>query len=127
MAGMSKRRSASAARIARLARWPRIWLEGWAALLWRDDIDGYRQLRFYQRFALDCRALRRGLFTRGLWRAAFLFAVAATLMQIWIWRHDLRGPARDALYLVPTALIAPLAARGRRRQLNAILAVRITR
>jgi hypothetical protein len=92
-------------------------LDGCAALLWRDDIDGYRELPFRRRFVLDCRALCRAFATRGFWRTVFLFAVAAALAQVWIWRHDLRGPARDAVYLLPSVLIAPLAARGRRRHL----------
>lgn len=100
------------------------WYDGWSRLARHREIPGYRDLPWPQRVLLDHRAALRAVATRGLWRALFMMAVAATVAQILIWRHDLSGWHRDALYLLPTILAAPWMANGRRTQIGRLLAKR---
>jgi hypothetical protein len=107
--------------------WCGAWGAGWVALLRRDEPAGYRDLRWRERVLLDHLVVVRACCAAGFWRGALFFLATSVLAQSWIWQHDLRGAARDAVYLVPTALVAPLAARGRRRRLARVLRERAAR
>jgi hypothetical protein len=99
----------------------RAWSEGWATLLWREDLAGYRGRAWHERFRLDIAIIARALRGGGFWRAALLGVAVGLAAQILAWEYDLRGPRRDALQSLPVLLVAPWVARGRRRILGEML------
>ena len=105
----------------------RRWWHGWAALARRDDLAPYRALGWRVRVALDLRAGARAIAMRSSFRVVSIYLCLECLAQICIWRHDLRGAARDALYLAPALFIAPFVARGRRLALVRLLRQRTRR
>jgi hypothetical protein len=98
------------------SRWRR-WRRGWGALARHAAPRGYAQLGVIARLGLDLRVLAAAPRTAGFWRAAWLALAAGLIAQILCWRHDLHGIARDAVQVLPVALLAPWVAAARRRAL----------
>jgi hypothetical protein len=100
------------------------WLSGWHDLASYDDVEGYRQLSWGRRKALDHRILWRGIRSEGFWRALFFVGALAVVCLAITWRLDLAGWQRDLLRCCPILTAIPWLAAARKRHLRALIKAR---